>query len=225
MDTKNFLMSKTFQGLILMVLTLVLPKLGITLGDAEMNQVAMIVLQALAALWIAIGRIAASKGVSLGVGQPTAQDGSPGTQSGPLSGQGGFIRPQALIGLCSVLAAFGLAVALLGGCSLKNVSTMSGPEKARAASYELMLTWKDVYTRYQALLPSLSVEGQQQAMRTVAPAINKAKPAVLSLAAAADVWSLTQAHNATGQDDTAALAADAQALITNALDLLQQVKR
>lgn len=211
MDTKNFLMSKTFQGLIVMVLTIVLPKLGLTLGDAEMQQLSVIVIQALAALWIAIGRVTASKGVSLG--------------SGAAPDEKGFVRSDAVVGLCVALAIVGFSLSFLGGCALKSVAEMSGPERARVVAQEFMLTWKDAYTRYKAAESALTGEELQQARSTVAPAINRAKTVVIALSSAADLWSITADSNATAAEEFAAISSQAGTMLTQIQDLLSQLRR
>lgn len=63
--TKNFLASKTFQGLIVMVLTSLF---GSYLGEGEVAEIAQGVIMILGALWAAWGRISAKKGIALGKG-------------------------------------------------------------------------------------------------------------------------------------------------------------
>lgn len=201
MDTKSFLASKTFQGLIVMILSLLLPKLGLQLGDADTQQLATYIIQALAALWIAFGRITASKGITI-----------TGSGSGPAK-------------LGAVVLALFIATGGLSACAVKSAQSMTGPERARAVSYELLVTWQDAYNGYKAMLPGLPPDDQAKLKATVAPAIDRAKPAVLALASAASIWTVTAEHNATAAQEVQALAEDASALVSNVLTLLQQAGR
>lgn len=63
--SKNFLASKTFQGLIIMVLTSLF---GNSLGEGEVAEVAQGIVMILGALWAAWGRVSAKKGIALGKG-------------------------------------------------------------------------------------------------------------------------------------------------------------
>ena len=201
MDTKSFLASKTFQGVIVMILSLLLPKLGLQLADADMQQLAVYVMQAASIAWIAIGRITASKRITI-----------TGKVNGPAK-------------LGAAILALYIATGGLSACALKSAQSMTGPARARAVAYELLVTWQDAYSGYQSLLPTVPPDEQAKLKATIAPAIDRAKPAVLTLASAASIWSVTAEHNATAAQETQALAEDASALVNNVLTLLKQAGR
>lgn len=204
MDTKNFLASKTFQGLIIMVLTLVLPKLGVRLADADTQQIAEILIQCIAAAWIAIGRITASKGITLG----TADSGGAANKLGALL----------------LVASLGLGLGVTG-CAMKTISQLTGPEQARVAAQELLLTWQGAYEQYTALEPTFTPDERAKAQATVAPAINRAKPAVLAFASAANIWTITAGQNATAGQEVQAIAAEAGSIVAQVLSLINQIRR
>ena len=138
---------------------------------------------------------------------------------------GGFIRTGPLVGIVLVLAVAGLLIATFSGCALKKITQLTGPEQARVAAQELMLSYEDVYGQYQALEPQLTPEQRAQARASVTPAINRAKPVVIALASAANVWSITADHNATGGQEVAAIATEAHTLFDQALALFNQIRR
>lgn len=65
-DTKNFLASKTFQGIIAMLLVTLF---GSQLGKSEAAKIAEVVALVASAAWAAWGRCTANKGVALGKGK------------------------------------------------------------------------------------------------------------------------------------------------------------
>lgn len=201
MDTKSIIASKTFQGLIVMILSLLLPKMGLQLADTEMQQLAVYVMQAASIAWIAIGRITAKKGISIT----------------------GSTEGAAKVG--SVILLLAISAGGLTACAAKSIASMTGPERARAVSYELLVTWQDAYTSYKSMLPTMAPDAQAKAKATIAPAIDRAKPAVLALASAASIWTVTAEHNATAAQETQALAEDASALVSNVLTLIDQARR
>ena len=138
-------------------------------------------------------------------------------------GTGGFIRLDALIYTVLMLVVAGFAAALLNGCAV--TKNLTGPERARIVAQESMRTWKDAYDRYKALEPTFSAEELKSARSTVSPAINRAKPAVLAFADAAEVWTITADKNATAAQEVQALAAKASDLMVHAEELLNQVRR
>lgn len=198
-DTKNVLASKGIQGPVAALaglLMIVLPRLGVQLGDGETMTVAGCVVVLLGALWGAIGRVAASTRLTLG-----------------RANRGGT----ALVLL--------MAVAILaGGCAVKKVAAMSGPDAARSVSYELLQTYRDLHASYLDAYPGLSPDKQALAREKVAPAMDKAKLALLALASAANGWSL-----AAGEEEVLAeevfrgLWSEAAAILNHAQNLYAQI--
>lgn len=67
-ETKNFLLSKTFQGILVMILGVLLPRLGLDFGDAELSGMAADLAVAAGTIWAVVGRITAKKNLALGRG-------------------------------------------------------------------------------------------------------------------------------------------------------------
>lgn len=170
MDSKNFLVSKTLQGIVVMLLAYFLPKLGVTLGDAEMQNFAQTILVILGGAWSAYGRATASKSLAAGKGK-----------------QAGHGNPLLFLFLA-------LAV-LLGGCAAKNIAKMSGPDAARSVAYELLQAYRDLHASYLDTLPKLSPERQALARRDMAPKMDQARRVLLALASAANAWSIAVAED------------------------------
>lgn len=68
---KNFLFSKTFQGILIMLLAYLLPKFGVVMGDDELASMAVDVGMALGTIWALYGRVTAAKQITLGKAVPT----------------------------------------------------------------------------------------------------------------------------------------------------------
>lgn len=71
-ETKFFLSSKTFQGILVMILAALLPRFGLEFGDTELAGLASDIALGIGALWAAVGRVTAKKSVSLGKGNAVA---------------------------------------------------------------------------------------------------------------------------------------------------------
>lgn len=67
-ETKNFLLSKTFQGILVMLLGVLLPRLGLDFGDAELSGLAADLALIGGTIWAVVGRITAKKTLALGRG-------------------------------------------------------------------------------------------------------------------------------------------------------------
>jgi len=160
--SKNFLASKTYQGIIVMVLVkilaVVLPKLGVELPDTDLTYMAEQLIFAAGAVWAAIGRATAKKSVALGKG--------------------------------SVTLALLLCVGMATGCAIKQVSQYPAHEQARFYTEQMGRTYIDLHNGYLEAWPSLSPEQQKWAGEKLKPVMNKAKIAIDMAIGAAKTWSI-----------------------------------
>ena len=219
--SKNFLASKTYQGIILMVLikvlAAVLPKLGIELPDSELTYMAEQLIFAAGAVWAAVGRATAKKDVALGKG--------------------------------SVALALLLCVGMTTGCAIKQVSQYPAHEQARYYVDQMGQTYIDLHNEYLKAWPSLTPDQKKWAGENLKPVMSKAKITIDMAIGAAKAWSIAAekcdavqapaaaTDNGT-QSDSAKLAAlesdlanceaarlDYEALAKEAMDLLDSAQR
>jgi len=160
-ETKNFLTSKTFQGILLMLLGVLLPRLGVDFGNAEMAAMADDIVVALGALWAAYGRIAAKKSIALGKGNGVT----------------------AALLLC-------LIALPLPACGVKQVAQQPAHEQARFYAQQLGLAYLDLSEGYIAAYPSMTPEQQQWCGKNLKPALEKLKIVSDAALSAAKAWSL-----------------------------------
>jgi uncharacterized protein YoaH (UPF0181 family) len=219
--SKNFLASKTYQGIIVMILVkimaAVLPKLGVELPDTDLTYMAEQLIFAAGAVWAAVGRATAKKDVALGKG--------------------------------SVALALLLCVGTTTGCAIKQVAQHPAHEQARFYAAELGRTYIDLHNGYLEAWPSLTSEQQVWAGEHLKPVMNKAKIAIDMAIGAAKTWSIAaekceaidveaRADDNGTQSDSAQLAAlesdlakceaariDYEALAKEAMDLLDSAQR
>lgn len=217
--SKNFLTSKTYQGIILMilvkVLAAVLPKLGIELPDTDLTYMAEQFIFAAGAVWAAIGRATAKKDVALGKG--------------------------------SVTLALLLCVGMVTGCAIKQVSQYPAHEQARYYVAQMGQTYIDLHNEYVKAWPTLTPDQRKWAGENLKPVMSKAKITIDMAIGAAKAWSIAAekctaaqapvTDNGT-QSDSAKLAAfesnlanceaariDYEALVKEAMDLLDSAQR
>jgi uncharacterized protein YoaH (UPF0181 family) len=219
--SKNFLASKTYQGIIIMILVkvmaAVLPKLGVDLPDTDLTYMAEQLIFAAGAVWAAVGRATAKKDVALGKG--------------------------------SVVLALLLCVGMTTGCAIKQVAQHPAHEQARYYAEQMGRTYIDLHNGYLEAWPSLTPEQQAWAGENLKPVMNKTKIAIDMAIGAAKTWSIAaekcesvqveaSAADNGAQSDSAQLAAlesdlakceaariDYEALATEAMDLLDSAQR
>lgn len=163
-ETKNILLSKTFQGILVMILGALLPRLGLDFGDAELGQVANDLILAGGALWAAWGRITAKKGVTMGRGAKNC-----------------------LVFVC----AFTIAALAAGttGCAVKKVSEAPAYEQARFYAQQVGKSYLDISEGYRAVYPSLSPEKQAWCGKELLPVLLQFKNVSDAMISAAILWS------------------------------------
>lgn len=180
-SSKNFLMSKTYQGIIVMLLvrllSFLLPKLGIQLPDAELTGIAEQILFGMGALWAAYGRATAKQPVALGKGAPV------------------------------VLMLF---VCLSTGCALKEVAQYPPQAQARYYAEQLATTYLDLSEGYRTAYSDLSSDQQKWAGENLKPLLNRAKHIVDMTLSAAKAWTIAVEKDpsvSSGSSDSETLAA------------------
>lgn len=163
-DTKNVLRSKTFQGIIGMVVVSLVGVFDISLTDSEVGKIVEALVILGSAGWAIWGRCNADKKLTLG------------------KGQSGLILPLLLV---TVMAT---------GCATKTpieqVAELPGPDQARFYAGELGRTWLDLDEGYR-LAWATATPGEKQWMSdNLKPAIQAAKPVVDGAVSAAKAWTV-----------------------------------
>ncbi|XPV77669.1 MAG: hypothetical protein ACNI27_07060 [Desulfovibrio sp.] len=164
MDSKHFLASKTFQGIIGMVLVALL---GEFLSDSEAAKVAEGIGFLVSTCWAAYGRSVAE-----------------GTVSVKGRGKGGGKATAAMLMI--------LCVGMSTGCAVKKVSEHPAHEQARFYAQELGRTYLDMSNGYIAAFPQLSKDQQVWAGKEVKPALEKIKLLTQMTLSAAISWSVLE---------------------------------
>jgi hypothetical protein len=183
-DTKNFLASKTLQGILVMVLTFLF---GDQFGDPEYAQIAEGVAILAGGVWALWGRVTADKKLTLG------------------KGKSGLMASLALVLAVSVTGC-------AGKTAIEQVAEMPGSDQARFYAGQLAQTWLDLDDGYRDAWVTASAKDKKWMSENLKPAIETAKPVVDSLVSTAKAWTVAAKKCpdgvTTAETDNATMAAD-----------------
>jgi hypothetical protein len=169
MMDKNFLASKTIQGVLVTLLGILLPKFGLDLGGEEVSQVAEALLILAGIGWTVYGRAKASGGLTVG----KAKNAAP---------------------LVLVLV---MLPGLLGGCAATTSGTrgtgegLTALETAMTAGDKMSDLWLEVSGLYDSLMLTASAEVQSKLKSEIAPVINEAQEALVAYNGLVIAWAET----------------------------------
>lgn len=111
------------------------------------------------------------------------------------------------------------------GCAVQRVAELPPHDQARAVVDLLLDEYADIHAAYLAAEPGLSAGDRAWCREKLTPALNRAKPALVAAASAANAWSIavTEAEAAEAQARYEALAAEARTLLAAAVDLWNRI--
>jgi len=159
-SSKNPLMSKTVQGIIVAFLAYFLPKLGLEVDQSGLAGLIDELCVVLGLAWGIYGRAKATK---------------------PIRWKGKAAK--------KLLVLFFVPAVCCASLGCAHWGDMSGPEKARTFGYEAGRTYIDLHDAYGKLRGSLGPQGRQFLSENVAPALNTLRDVLVVYNDAVIAWS------------------------------------